>query len=170
MESPGKRLAKQLHDPDAARRIDAANQLGAMAEAGTLDDGPLQQLINTFEMDDTPEVQAAVINALGKSCHPAAMEILVRSLDRETPRINSLTLSLLGANAGFRVMEKIDAFSKRMDDEGTPEALILKEAADSASRQIKLRGGRRETCQPLQPLTPPGDSNENPAEAGSGPS
>ncbi len=174
-ESPGKRLAKQLRDPEIDRRVDAANQLGAMAEAGTLDDGPLQQLINTFEMDDTPAVQAAVIIALGKSCHPAAMDILVRSLNRETSRISGLTLSLMGQNGGFRMMATLEAFSKRMGTEGTQEALMLQKAADSAIKQIQLRGGRRETCQSPQPEEFRDDagaqgSNGNPAEAGSGPS
>jgi hypothetical protein len=146
LEQRGKRLAKQLLDPDVAKRVAAAGELGLMAEAGELTDGPLQQLINVLEQDQTPEVQDAVTLALGKSCHPAAMEILVRTLRREPAQVRVLALSVLGVIGDFKTAEKMDAFLLRIEKDKSPEAESLRRQGEASRKQIMLRGGRREEC------------------------
>lgn len=168
--SEGDQLAKQLRETDPQRRVAAANRLGEMAEAGQLADGPLQQLINTYEMEDSPDVVDAVTLALGKSCHPAALDILVRSLNRDVLRISGLTLSILGANGDFKTMGILDALRKRLEDDSRPEAQLRLKEVNSAIKQIQLRAGRRVECEssPEAGGTDQPPQNASPAEAGPG--
>lgn len=151
-EDRNRRLVKQLHDSDYLQRKDAADRLGELAAMGQLDDGPLQQLINAFDMDDNPEVVSSVVYALGKSCHPAPMEILVRSLKGDLPRVRVETLAVLGEIGNFPVAEALDAFVLRLRDDVSPEAQALVFQAEEARSRIMRRAGRRSDCPLPEPV------------------
>lgn len=154
-EDRNRRLVKQLHDTDYLQRKDAADRLGELAATGQLDDGPLQQLINAFDMDDNPEVVSSVVYALGKSCHPAPMEILVRSLKGNLPRVRVETLAVLGEIGNFPVAEALDAFVLRLRGDVSPEAQAMVLQAEDARSKIMRRAGRRSDC-PLPERVPEG--------------
>lgn len=151
-ESPvdwDKRLSRQLHEADATQRLDAVRQLSDMADTGALSDGPLQLLINAYEMDQSPEVRDAVARVLGKSCHPAALDILLRSLKKEIGQVRPETLIILGETGDFAVAEALDQFAAKGSDTPTPEEQGLIAMAEQSRQQIMQRGGRRAPCRTL---------------------
>lgn len=144
-------LGRQLHDPDPVRRREAANRMGELAQAGELTDGPLQQLINAVDMEEDGDVVAAVIRALGHSCHPAALDVLVRNLRGDPSKVRAETVQVLGDIGNFPVAEELDAFTLKIAEDDSPvmQALLLQ--AEESRKRIMQRAGRRAGC----PVPPP---------------
>lgn len=139
-------VAKVLTAKDAQVRLTAAHRLGVLAAEKPLSDAALQALINTFDGDEDAAVLAAAAEALGKTCHPAAMVRLLNNLKRPVSDVNAQAIVVLGEVAGFSATQTLDSFVSKLQDDKSVLANDLRTKAEQAKERILSRSGRRVNC------------------------
>ena len=134
-------VAEELVSKDSQQRLAAVNRLGFLSTQRKISDGALQRLINTFNADDDTSVVDAAAKALGQTCHPTAMIVLLNNLQRRSADVNVAAVVVLGDVAGYRATEALDAFVDNLDGAQTAKLTKLQAEAAAAKAKILARNG-----------------------------
>lgn len=134
-------VAKELASKDSQQRLAAAKRIGFLSTQSKISDGVLQPLINVFNADADPMVVDAAAFALGQTCHPTALRVLMNNLQRHTAEINVAAVTVLGDVAGFRAAEALDVLIENLEGTTTAKATQLLAAAEAAKAKILARNG-----------------------------
>lgn len=139
-------VTKAMTAKDAQVRLAAVNRLGVLAIQHPITDAALQSLINVLDGDSDEKVAAAAAQALGKTCHPAAMVRLLNNLKRGVSDVNIDAVVVLGDVAGFSAIQAIDEFLTSIEDDRSAAAGSLRTQAEQAKAKILARNGRPANC------------------------
>lgn len=134
-------VVKELNSKDKQQRLAAVKRLGFLSAQNKITDGALQALINVFNADAESNIVDAAAIALGQTCHPTALQILMNNLQRHTVEINLAAVSVLGDVAGFRAAEALDVLIENLEGSTAAKAAQLRTAAESAKAKILARNG-----------------------------
>lgn len=145
-------VAKALRGPDAQYRLHVVQHLAELMAQQTISDGTLQALINTFEMDQDSDVVAAAADALGRNCHPAALEVLLHHLRVDNPHVHPHVLEILSERGGIRVANYLEAFAEELRISQRVDADSLREQVLVARQMILQRGAISACAKVNQPL------------------
>ncbi len=134
-------VVKELSSKDSQQRLAAVKRLGFLSAQSKITDGALQPLINIFNADSEPNVVDAAAIALGQTCHPTALRVLMNNLQRQTADINLAAVTVLGDFAGFRATEALDVLIENLEGSSAVKATQLRTAAEVAKAKILARNG-----------------------------
>ncbi len=139
-------VTKALTSSNTDVRLAAVNRLGVLAVQHPITDASLQSLINVLDSDSDDKVAAAAAQALGKTCHPAAMVRLLNNLKRSPSDVNAEAVAVLGDVAGYSATQALDEFVTSLEDDHSALATSLQTQAEQAKAKILSRNGRPVNC------------------------